>query len=607
MALMRSTTLTSQPQSFTGVNWANPITRGLRCAVSASLGGINLVTRLPLTTTAPTDVGPNKGEIAVKAGIYSQFAAGAQLTSELGPNYNQDCTALTICSQSTASNNGTTFGYTTGSLGTGFQVGLHGGSLNGPCIRLDSNIYASVDTGVSGYTLKRRVVLGVKRVSASTYDLWADGKKWAGNVAFTPDTAQGGGGGINLQFGNSASSIPSLGLYWDRELSDLEIRSILANPWQIFTPTAKRLWMPSEAGGGAFTPAITESATLADSTSQVASLSANNSESLPLADSQARVAGFALALTEAAALADAQDAVLGRAASIAEPIVLADTAASTKAITSSISEAMALADTESTGASFSVSLSESMPLADAPNASLAGNLNATQTEAAALSDSSTSAMAAATTISEAMALNHAQTAQYAATANLTEALSLLDVTNASLAGNFTATVTEAVLLSDNASNAAAISAAISESASFSHNQTAQYASLASATDGLSLGAVETSSSPGAYAVAATDAMAMDSTQISQASLSAALVDALTLVDGSSNAWMAYVAMVEALGLSNTQNGNTGIGVTASIAEAMALVHAQSAAFSASMSKSTWWAYSVAPSNLSYSIDITINA
>jgi hypothetical protein len=141
----------------------------------------------------------------------------------------------------------------------------------------------------------------------------------------------------------------------------------------------------------------------------------------------------------------------------------------------------------------------------------------------------------------------------------------------------------------------------------SHTQAAQYAATASATDSLNLGATESSSAPGQYAVSATDAMSLDHAQSSQAALSAALTDALALDSNANGAWMAYVAMVEAANLNASQNGGVGVGVNASISEGMGLADSASQAFSATMSTSSWWSYQVPAQSLAYSVNISINA
>lgn len=347
-------------------------------------------------------------------------------------------------------------------------------------------------------------------------------------------------------------------------LTAAEHKELYDNIWQVLAPRRRKVPV---AAGGAFTPSITEAITLADTASQVASLSASITEAATLSHSQDAIVGYAVSNTETLNLSHSQTNVANFPATITEAMTLTDSGTAQFGATSTISEAMTLADSSSNVAALSASITESMTLADSPNASASGDYTATQTEAMTLADTASNVAALSASITEAISLADSSSHVAALSRSISEALTLADTVSSSAAGDYTATITEAVTLADSSSNIATLSAAITESATLADTSTA--------------------SSPGNFAASISESLALAEIASNQAALSAALVEALSLADNAASAWSRVVALTEAMTLND----------------------ATSQTLNAIITESAWWAYSVEPADLHYSVpaqDLTMS-
>ena len=103
---------------------------------------------------------------------------------------------------------------------------------------------------------EKSVIFG--RISNNELSVWLNGKQDAtGSASGTPRTIQTSG--AQLSIGSNVSNTQPFGgqiylcAHWPFALSDAEIASISANPWQLFAPEPRRLFVPAAVGGGATT------------------------------------------------------------------------------------------------------------------------------------------------------------------------------------------------------------------------------------------------------------------------------------------------------------------------------------------------------------------
>jgi hypothetical protein len=138
-------------------------------------------------------------------------------------------------------------------------------------------------------------------------------------------------GGFTLDLGNRSTDSARI---WDGMLGPLlifdhptqgltadEHAKLATNAYQVLLG---RLTRRTAAEGGSFTGNQTDALALADSASNIASLTKSNSEALPLAESASVSGAFGVTATDALGLGHTQDAVVGFAVSNTEVLSLAD-------------------------------------------------------------------------------------------------------------------------------------------------------------------------------------------------------------------------------------------------------------------------------------------
>jgi hypothetical protein len=245
-------TPTRQPGSGARLNTANPLTRGLRAAVVAVPGGLWDAVGCRLLRPAGSSI------VAAPAGVALSTPVGGNTGVSLGRAIPLLGNALTVITLTTlrdarALGSGTGFLYD-GSTSSGsgrfliYRRGF-GGTNTGTSYGLYAGGTAiqEGDTGLVGLltTGARNVIAAVHNGNA--HQIFKDGQllqSWSVAVtygAFTPTllgnwsqaTAEGYGGETELQ------------LFFDRALSADEVRSVSANPWQLFEQPARPLWAPA--------------------------------------------------------------------------------------------------------------------------------------------------------------------------------------------------------------------------------------------------------------------------------------------------------------------------------------------------------------------------
>jgi hypothetical protein len=222
------------------INWANPITKGLRFAALPNVP-VNLVDGVPLTPTANdvSTVVKKAGKALTGSGSYS-YPAPVNASSPAAQLFDTTTLSLLlVAQQDTKANSNFAFVRGNGSSAPLWGVGLHGGSFNGPYVQVGTYSYSPLSTDQWDTTTTSRTV--VVTADGSTAKVWEDGTFVNSgsytattpeyNTAFFRQVLFGAGGPQNMA---SQTVRPSLALMWGRPLSSAEVASLSANPWQVF-------------------------------------------------------------------------------------------------------------------------------------------------------------------------------------------------------------------------------------------------------------------------------------------------------------------------------------------------------------------------------------
>ena len=268
---------TTQPQVATGIDWSNPLTRGLHWAFGVSPGGKSLYDPVRLGFAA---FHQNAGTFAQSwvphpgakgyAVVSSDSGVGSDITIQIG----------------NATGSGCPLNAPTGTTGRSCTVQW------GINLAATPSDYAVIyDSSAAAYQLLIRLTTAAKVqvVWPGQYILLESsgaipvGIDTVVTVVVAPnyvaiyfngilDSSTGAGGDPNWAIGQSyIFGLGAAGLNgtkwwaptaWSRALLPSEIASGAANPWQLFAPLPRRIWAPS--AGGAATVAGSIAATLLD-------------------------------------------------------------------------------------------------------------------------------------------------------------------------------------------------------------------------------------------------------------------------------------------------------------------------------------------------------
>ena len=248
MSLILRPTRTTQPTQPVGIDRGNGLTLGLGFAWTPQFvvdqNGNITATNPGNTSTAPTAVFAKYG-VGNKYNASSAYWTGPGQVAETGGR-----TRFALLRVGSASST---------------RAILSNGGNGGCMLRITNNTdVVWVITGSTvAWTLASAVAAGeycflVVTLNADniSYKVYKNGvllvSTTAANTAgssgnLTPYVAQSG----------AASSYGDHEIYltgsFNRELSASEVASLSLNPWQIFQPISRRIWMPSIGGGGGFT------------------------------------------------------------------------------------------------------------------------------------------------------------------------------------------------------------------------------------------------------------------------------------------------------------------------------------------------------------------
>lgn len=375
---------TEQPlDAGVGVDWGNPITRGLRVILN---GADNQV--------APWTIIGGASRSLDQTGISRLVNGSNQALST--PLDLTNTKAVTVVSLMTP------VGYSS-PYNMFWEFTADGNAVNGGFALYSNNSSARIDIGCNGggtdsANYSPRFATGVPVSLAATYDHTKPNGQQIGlftNGVPTAVTVSGSLGGSG-SFGNStlylgartASTLWAYNKYtffvlFDCRKTDAEIKSLYDNPWQVFEK--ERIWVPAAAGGDS-------TITQADGTSTASSLggSATAATTPAAADGTSTAASIAASATAAAAVTQADGAstaaTLVGVASTGSTITQADgsTVASVLAGSATSSAAATQADGVSTVGTLAGSATAASVLSSADGSSSTSTAAGSATSAAAL-------------------------------------------------------------------------------------------------------------------------------------------------------------------------------------------------------------------------------
>ena len=242
---------TSQPQGPARIDWSNPITRGLVVAFNPASGIHNLVDgKQPVVLSGLT---------RKIAGVVTLSGNPAQIGWATGKS-----DSFSYFSRTIHRNGSVRVG---GLFSASSQMNFYfEGFASGQAVRLTRFNGSNYSTRLnSGYIPSEGQLLNLGvRVNANV-KLFIDGNSYGENTS-DGDTSLIEQAGLMYRQGGSLfpDNVQGTHAYfcWGRDLTDTEFKSIADNPWQIFAPDAKSLWVPDtvSAGGGA-TPITSDAST----------------------------------------------------------------------------------------------------------------------------------------------------------------------------------------------------------------------------------------------------------------------------------------------------------------------------------------------------------
>ena len=274
------------------------------------------------------------------------------------------------------------------------------------------------------WTTGQRINLVVRLKSASSVDVWWDGRKQHSATHTTSQSSLTGAQAIHgLMFQSDVTQYTAGNAvairFWNRYLSDGQVMRIAEDEFAIYQPRV-RVFPTSVGGPPSWSAAIAESATAADNVLAVLTSAASLSESASATDALTAAAVVAKALTEAASAADSAAATGALVAALQEAASSGDAQAATLIAVAALAAAVTASESLSTGDQYAAAL----------------------IEAAAASDAAASVATWVRALTEAAAAGHAQAAAALLVAALTDAASAADAVASLTPATYSASASE---------------------------------------------------------------------------------------------------------------------------------------------------------------------
>jgi hypothetical protein len=225
-SVSQRTVRAAQPQTAVGIDWSNPITRGLVACLDANRRVlINGSETKPLTLTNPVRRASQQE--------YGSTTYQASMQAIKAPAASSNVTMLSLFIPSTEVTE-RTYGQlghiTTGNM---FSVASGDGTTSG-VVRFKIYLGATRIIGASQANADVPNLAIARHINGQSQNLWLNGIKDGASGAFAGNGLGFGFYGFNQSSGTGGASI--LNAVWNRALTDTEIKSLSENPWQIFAP-----------------------------------------------------------------------------------------------------------------------------------------------------------------------------------------------------------------------------------------------------------------------------------------------------------------------------------------------------------------------------------
>jgi hypothetical protein len=243
------------PHIGTGIDWSQPLARGLAMASRAPGTTADLVSGQWPTLTGgeygTSRVGPTRRSTAsANDTVWPSWPSGLEPTS--------GGTALLLHAKTDATLRESCL----------FSLGGNGGvqsnrfSVHGPWT--DGTVYfdfgdgrlVADTTATGGWSTPNLLRAWAFSAGARGMSIWRDGLQLASSATAVSRPATGGQRYLSAApfgYGSDLTDV-ALMLVWTRQLSAEELRAVTLNPWQIFA-TKNRLWISPAAGTTSLTPA----------------------------------------------------------------------------------------------------------------------------------------------------------------------------------------------------------------------------------------------------------------------------------------------------------------------------------------------------------------
>jgi hypothetical protein len=236
------TVRTTQPQTAVGIDYANPITRGLVACLDANRRVlINGSETRPLTLTNP-----------VRRASQQEFGTVTLQTTmqaiKAPPAISSNVTMLSLFIPSTEITE-RTYGQL-GQTNSGNMLSVSSGDgATAGVVRFKIYLGSMRTIGASQANEGVPNLAIARHINGQSQNLWLNGVKDASSGAFTGNSIGFGFYGFAASSGMSGASI--LNAVWNRALTDAEIKSLSENPWQIFAPERRVIAFDAivESGG----------------------------------------------------------------------------------------------------------------------------------------------------------------------------------------------------------------------------------------------------------------------------------------------------------------------------------------------------------------------
>lgn len=267
MALLLRQPRTTQPQGPAQIDWGNPIARGLEFAI---LPGLRHDSALKVGGVYSFGVGTSAFGASMSApGTDRNNGIVLRSGQLLGPLQNSTVVAIArttaaylygtngVESDGLIGSSGNALYCERGSSGNDiYKLGLAGLGDTVPAVEftyrndgatlLQQRVTKLVNDGSSHFYAATKA--GTSH-SVFVDNLRSTGTFGSGSTAFTDASNQMRIGSDQGDAQASWNGFIDVVMGWSRALSDAEIKSLSDNPWQIFAPQARQIWVPT--GGGA--------------------------------------------------------------------------------------------------------------------------------------------------------------------------------------------------------------------------------------------------------------------------------------------------------------------------------------------------------------------